>query len=129
MANYKTIYNEKKKIFNTNNSWEYYFNKVSKYSLKEVYNSKKVIITSDKFFNFFEYDMESNIFKVVLNKYLKVKCRFNNIFEKIYKKIFGIKTLGVHFRGTSYKQSAGHPFPATPFQMINLVKKIIKKIK
>jgi len=126
MENYKTIYSEKKKIFNTNNSWEYYFNNVSKFKLKEVYSSKKVIITSDKFFNFFEYDMESNIFQGVLNKYLKIKSRFNKIIKKIYKKNFGKKTLGVHFRGTSYKQSAGHPFPATPYQMINLVKKIIK---
>ena len=126
MENYKTIYSEKKKIFNTNNSWEYYFNNVSKFKLKEVYSSKKVIITSDKFFNFFEYDMESNIFQGVLNKYLKIKSRFNKIIKKIYKKNFGKKTLGVHFRGTSYKQSAGHPFPATPCQMINLVKKIIK---
>ena len=39
-----------------------------------------------------------------------------------------VKTLGVHFRGTSYKQSPGHPLiPATPKQMIKLVKNILKK--
>ena len=119
----------KEKIFKTNNAWEYYFDKVSDFQLKEVYESKKVIITSDKFFNFFEYDMENKNFAEVLTKYVKVKDRFNKIFKKIQERNFGEKTLGVHFRGTSYKQSAGHPLPATPFQMINLVKKSSKKIK
>ena len=36
MENFPSWYNEKDKIKNTFNSWEYYFSKVSKYSLKDV---------------------------------------------------------------------------------------------
>ena len=42
---------------------------------------------------------------IKLNKYLQ------RIYEKNLKK-FNNKIL-VHFRGTSYKRSAGHPLPAT----------------
>jgi hypothetical protein len=57
MENYPTIYNEKKIINKTYNSWEYYFKKVSKYKLDEVYKSKNVIITS----NFFEHYMPTDM--------------------------------------------------------------------
>ena len=43
MENFTTIYNEQEKIDNTYNAWEYYFEKINKYSLKEVYNSQNVI--------------------------------------------------------------------------------------
>ena len=48
MSNFKTIYNEKIKLFGTFNSWNYYFENVSKYSLNEVYKSKNVILIKDK---------------------------------------------------------------------------------
>ena len=48
MENYKTFYNENININGTKNSWNYYFEPVSKYSLKEVYSSKQVIITDGK---------------------------------------------------------------------------------
>ena len=46
MENFTTIYNEQEKINNTYNAWEYYFEKINKYSLKEVYNSQNVILGS-----------------------------------------------------------------------------------
>ena len=39
------------------------------------------------------------------------------------------KTLAVHYRGTSYKTSAGHPFPATYDQTINYIKLLFKDKK
>ena len=45
MQNYPTIYNENKIIKHTKNSWLYYFEPVSKYSLREVYRSKNVILS------------------------------------------------------------------------------------
>ena len=69
MDNFKTIYNEKKKIKNTNNAWEYYFEKLNKFSLDEVYKSKNVLITSDKFFHFFTYniDLDDQMIKTFTN--------------------------------------------------------------
>ena len=49
MKNFPTIYNEFKKINNTNNSWNYYFKPVSNFNLKEIYKSKNVYFTSGIF--------------------------------------------------------------------------------
>ena len=46
MKNFSTKYNELNKIKNTFNSWNYYFEPISKYSLEEVYESKSVIIST-----------------------------------------------------------------------------------
>ena len=43
MENYTTVYNEKKKVCNTFNAWEYYFEQTSNFTLEEVYNSKNFI--------------------------------------------------------------------------------------
>ncbi len=130
MDNFKTIYNEKKKIKNTDNAWEYYFEKLNKFSLDEVYKSKNVLITSDKFFNFFTYniDLDDKMIKL-----LQTQIKVNKILFKSYKrisKIFkGKKILGIHFRGTSYKRSPGHPFPATKRQMLEITENLVKKEK
>ena len=39
------------------------------------------------------------------------------------------KILGVHFRGTSYKRSPGHPFPSTKKQMVQIIDFYLKKKK
>ena len=57
---------------------------------------------------------------IKLNKYLQ------RIYEKTLEKFNNKKILGIHFRGTSYKRSAGHPLPATKKQMMEITKKILK---
>ena len=60
MENFTTIYNEKKKIDNTYNAWEYYFEKLNKYSLK-VYKSQNVILTNE----FYQDNMLHDIYKKI----------------------------------------------------------------
>ena len=62
MQNYPSVYNEKKKIFDTYNSWEYYFDQISNYSLEEVYKSKNIILTDNIFYKEkeFNYSMTSS---------------------------------------------------------------------
>lgn len=130
MENFKTIYNEKKKIKNTYNAWEYYFNKLNNFSLDEVYKSKNVFITSDKFFPFFTYniDLDNELIKI-LQRDIKIKNNLLKVYNRISKKFYNKKVLGVHFRGTSYKRSPGHPFPATKKQMFKLTNNLIKEEK
>lgn len=130
MENFPTIYNEKNIYKNNKNAWNYYFENLNKFSLDIVYKSKKVLITSDKFFHFFSYNIDKDIElsellrnKIKLNKYLK------RIYSKFYKNFTNKNILGIHFRGTSYKRSAGHPLPATKQQMYELTKKIMKQNK
>ncbi len=126
MENFPTIYNEYNKIYKTKNSWEYYFNNFNNINLNEVYESKNVIITSNKFEVSFEKDLISDEAKKTFRQNLKIKNRYKKIIDFFSKKHFkNYKILGVHFRGTSYKASAGHPFPATKKQMLNIINKLL----
>lgn len=131
MQNFPTIYNERKIINGTHNSWEYYFKKVSKYNLSEVYQSKNVILSHNKFYKVFTHKIYNNknllklINKIVIKENIKLKA---NKFLSI-KKINKFKTLGIHYRGTSYKDSANHPFPPTYNQLIKKIDSLIKIYK
>ena len=63
--------------------------------------------------------------KIKLNQFIEYASVFGfqygtlkDSVEKLFKKK---KILGVHFRGTSYKTSPGHPLPATKNQMLHLI--------
>ncbi len=128
MQNFHTIYNENLPVFNNENAWEYYFENFSNYTLDEIYDSKKVIITSNEFEQTFEKDLISKEIKDNFKKEIIVKNKYLKIVENIKKKNFlNKKILGVHFRGTSYKQSPGHPLPASKSQMANFVAKLKKE--
>ena len=129
MENYPTIYNEEKPIDGTSNAWLYYFNQVSKYTLDEVYKSKNVIITKNQFYKVFDHAVYkkksllelSN--KIIINKSIIIKLnKFlkNTTFNKY-------KTLGIHYRGTSYKDAANHPFPPTYTQLVKKIDKLLIK--
>ncbi len=127
MENFKTIYNEKVKIKNNNNAWNYYFENLNSYTLNEVYKSKYVLVTSDTFFNFFSYNIDKDRELVqLLNNNIKLNKYLQKMYKKTLKKFNNKKILGIHFRGTSYKRSAGHPLPATKNQMKEITKKILK---
>ena len=128
MQNFPTIYNEEKMVNGTKNSWDYYFKKVSKYNLNEVYKSKNVILSHNKFYKVFTHkiyndnDLLMLINRIVIKKNIRLKANkfLNN------KKIDKFKTLGIHYRGTSYKDSANHPFPPTYNQLIKKIDTLIR---
>ena len=126
MENYHTIYNEREKIKGTSNAWNYYFVPLYDFTLEEVYKSKNVLISSDKFYNFFTYNLEiKEEFIKILQRDIKINRKLNKIFLKLSQKFEKKNILGIHFRGTSYKRSQGHPLPATKKQMLKITKKII----
>ncbi len=128
MDNFKSIYNENKKINNTSNSWEYYFKQISPYKLKDVYMSRNVILTENRFYKSFSHKISqknSDLYKlcekhIILNREMIIEA------NKFVSKHFDRKMLGIHYRGTSYKISANHPLPPTKNQMIKYCKKILK---
>ena len=127
MENFPTIYNELKKIDNTNNSWNYYFDNKIKTKITQIYKNHKYIITSNKFSKSFTHEIDSNEYRNYFNKYFKVKKKYLDFVNLFAKKNFNKKTLAVHLRGTSYKTSANHPFPTTNVQTINLIEKILSE--
>jgi len=126
MQNFKTIYNEKTKISFSNNCWEYYFKKINRYKLEEVYKSKNVIIP-EKEINL-EIDISNLIFSNLKIK-IKIKNKIIRIFKKFEKKNFfkNDKILGIHLRGTSYKTAAGHAFPPTEKLMSEFIDNLLVK--
>jgi hypothetical protein len=133
MENFPTKYNEKNKINNTKNAWEYYFYPLNKYKLSDVYKSKFVIISDKKTKRLKEFDtfeaLSEKHFKI-FKKYIKIKQPILDDIKKFFNKNFKEnKILGVHFRGTDMKTQERHPFPATTKQIISLIDKSLKKEK
>ena len=92
MQNFVSPYNEKHKIENTLNSWEYYFEQTSKYKLDEVYNSKNVILSEDFFHAKMSYQIHLNkSFNEFKGKNIFIKPKYidfvKNYFEE--KKLIG----------------------------------------
>ena len=133
MENYPTIYNEKKSINNSFNAWEYYFEPVSKYTLKEVYKSKNVIITTKETNNIKFFDGFKNLLKEhrdIFFKFIKIKKSLIKEKDIFFNKYFkNHRVLGVHFRGTDYKTMERHPLPATKKQICKNIDLLIKKYK
>ncbi len=130
MENFVTWYNEKNKIFKTNNAWEYYFEQISNFSLKEVYNSKNIILTNRNFYRssgFLDSINEDKELKNIFQKYIVIQKNKLKVIHYLRKKLFEKKKiLGVHFRGTGYKIGR-QPHPATIKQMVNRLNKILSK--
>ena len=133
MQNFEGFYNEKYKINNSLNSWEYYFEKTSNFSLEEVYKSRNVIITSNKTFHNYKYrakDEHLNL-KKVFSKYIKIKKNILIEFKKIIQNLDINKnnTIALHWRGTDHKFLPNHPQTPTRKQIFSKVETAIKNKK
>ena len=130
MENFTTIYNEKKKIDNSFNAWDYYFEKINKYELKDVYKSSNLIFSNSKFQKKMPIDIQDKKLNKVFNK-IKIKKKFTNQVKIFLKKNFLLhdNILGVHFRGSTYKTARRHSYPSTISEMIKNIDQLIKKYK
>ncbi|MEK7106406.1 MAG: hypothetical protein AAB895_03540, partial [Patescibacteria group bacterium] len=127
--NFPTLYNEKSKINNTTNSWEYYFSPVSKYSLKEVYQSKNVFFSSGLYPKGMSYSITENpgLFKIYSDS-ISLQSDIHKKVADYSKQInFKDKVLGIHFRGQEQKYATGHSFPPTERQMFRYTDEIMRK--
>ena len=130
MENFSNLYSERNKINGTKNSWLYYFNQVSKYSLKEVYSSQKVIFSSDKIFAGQSVSFKENKkeLKKVYTKYIEINKEYIQEANKFLKKnLSKKKVLAVHWRGSDHKVLPGHPFPPTEKQILKLTDQLLEK--
>jgi hypothetical protein len=142
MENYITLYNCKTKINGSHNVWDYYFEPVSKFTLKDVYKSKNVIIcdnrTSKKGFSQSTFENNFKYFNGFHNlnsqhkKIVKKYIRFNKSIviksENFTKKHFvKNKILGVCFRGSDQLKSAYQPYPPTEKQLLHATNYLLKK--
>jgi hypothetical protein len=132
MENFTNVYSEKRKINGTYNSWLYYFDQVSSYSLSEVYKSNRVVFSSEKIFSGQSVSYKENVneLKRVYKKYINIRKEFISIAKKFIKKNFlNKKVLAVHWRGTDHKVLPSHPFPPTERQILEITDKLISNKK
>ena len=133
MQNFETFYNEKKKINNSYNAWDYYFKKINNYKIEDVYKSKTVIFTDsisgkNKFFDGLEN--LTNDHKKISKKYIKFQKYLVDEANYFVKSNFSnYKVLGIHFRGSDQKTQERHPFPATIRQIEEQINFLTKKYK
>jgi hypothetical protein len=128
MKNFKTIYNENSGILKNKNAWEYYFKQVSNYKAKDIYKSNNVFISGNLLPRNTNFLWDSDIFlKKVFKKYIRIKDNYIKKSHAFVKKNLKQKTLGVHFRGTSYKTAKNHSFQPNVKIMINLLEKLLIK--
>ncbi len=130
MENFLTIYNEKKKIEGSNNSWNYYFENNQNYNLNKIYKENIFFLTSNRFSKNFSHSIDSQEYRKLFKKYFKIKKKYINYVNFFHNKYFSReKVLALHLRGTSYKTSANHPLPITLVQSENLIEKLMSKYK
>ena len=125
--NFKTKYNEEGLVNNTANSWEYYFEQLSPYSLEEVYSSKNVFFCDGEYPHDAWQKLAGNKdeFRKIYDKFIKFSLPTQEAIEK-YSHIFNdSKVLGVHFRGTDMNHTALHSYGPTMKQMFKYVDKIL----
>lgn len=128
MKTFKTIYNEKTGLLKNINAWEYYFNQVSNFKIQEIYKSKNVFISNNLLPKNTNFEWVKDIsLKRTFKKYIRIKSNYIKESINFAKKNFKKKTLGVHFRGTSYKTAKNHNFQPNVKIMINLIEKIFIK--
>lgn len=132
-------------IYNTMNSWEYYWNQPCQYNLDEVYKSKNVILSTQ---NIGQFGYIPNCAMVPpLNKYaneiskrcpkyaqyIPLNCETRKYVEKYYERLFPKNklVLGVVVRGSSYgfhkTQFSSHPTQISIEELIEEVKKYLSE--
>ena len=132
MENFINKYNEGKKIKKTFNSWKYYFDDISKFTLDEIYDSKSVLINSgipnERMPRHWKIDPD--LYNNYFVKYIRINKEFikmSDNFSKIHFK--NKKVLGVHFRGKGMNNTPNHPFGPTPTQMFLKVDQYLSEKK
>lgn len=135
--NYKIVHSADYPVNSTNNAWEYYFEQVSEYTLKEVYESKNVILSRRKLRyadnNVIIRNNEKllNQFYRISNKYIKLNKYTNEYLKNVRKELINDSetVLGVFCRGTDYINLAppGHPIQPTFGELIKETERYIKE--
>tara|TARA_B110000858_G_C17778697_1_gene463589 strand:- start:35 stop:1093 length:1059 start_codon:yes stop_codon:yes gene_type:complete len=129
MENFYTLYNENNKIDGTNNSWLYYFEQISNFSLDKIYNSSKIVFSDPQIKMPRNFETSSN-FKNLFKKNITIKKKFVDNIKKFQKKnFFHHKTIGIHLRGTDMRITPNHPLPPTVEQVFNIVDKLLYEKK
>lgn len=117
--NFPSTYTDDVPLEGTSNSWEYYFEPVSAFSLDEVYQSKSVVFCDGSYPAGYPFAItESQKLRDSYHRHIRFKPSVLEFVDRFADEhLSGSRVLGVHFRGQEMRTEPGHPLPATPRQM------------
>lgn len=139
MQNYKNIYLEESKL-GKENSWEYYFQQPTKYTLKDIKPSDKVKLSKlwqnipfpdPKDMALFNNIDELKMWQDYAKKHIKlqphIKEKINQEYHELIKK--DDKVLGILARGTDYTSTKPtlHPIQPNPDTIIKKIKEKLER--
>ncbi len=125
--NFKTLYNEKLAINNSENAWNYYFESISEFNLEEVYQSKNVFFCDGKY----PKNSSFNLTEIKEAIELKNELKTNKFVQEFIANGLDIdqQFLGIQFRGQEQNKATGHSFGPTYNQVLNATKFLLDKYK
>ena len=137
MQNNRNTYLEEDQIGRIN-AWEMFFEQPCSYSLKDISESKNVILGCGILPDNLEYPSEKMLenkdeffrWHNICRKYLKVNKEIDDEADRLFQQMFGgERVLGILCRGTDYVKMKphGHPIQPTPEQMIEQADRIIEE--
>ncbi len=134
--NYQTQYIDNSR--SEKNVWEYYFTQPTKYTLKEIYQSKNVILSGLNIQWYkpalYEVNFSDDILRQ-LHDDIFTKIKFSNDVMRATKEEISkiglnlTKTLALYLRGTDYikLKPSGHPVQPTVEQAVEVVEKYLNQ--
>lgn len=138
MMNYRNPYLSRK-TYKKINAWEYYFNQLSEYSLKEVYKSANVILSSGETPDeaiprrlyrrvYSHKDIAAGYFEIIKN-YLHINKEMEEHISRVYNALFpkNARVLGVSSRGTDMIGFPGHSIQPSKEELLDLAVEEMKK--
>lgn len=138
LKNYKNGYLKKNELGKVN-SWEYYFNQPTKYSLQDAYESKNVIVATGispreaspiplHYYYLTNPKERANIYYKIIEESIKIRPEINKIINEEYKKIFqGKRVIGVVNRGSDMINASGHSIQPDIQEVISVTKEMLLK--
>jgi len=130
MENFLNPYNEKEKINNSFNCWEYYFKQISPFKLNEIYKSENVIFSSNDRFTSLNLS-QSKEFTKIFKKNIVIEKKIIEEAKKIKNYFFNKKdrVLGIRLSGLLQRIVTNHPLPVSNEEALNISIKIFEKEK
>lgn len=131
MEHYATLYTEKEPVNGTKNVWEYFFKQPSPYTLKEVYESKNVILSNGSL-PLCDMSMQPDVlqWQRKISSLIPFNKTVYNHIQKMVKKVLpdGKRILGVPTRGSEQsKRVIGHHIPITVEEIVPIIQAKIKE--
>lgn len=127
-----SLYSEEMPINGSSNAFEYYFRQVSNILASEIERSSNVVYYESKQLHLVKYGYREEyenveLFADIYKKYIKLNDKIGRqIRADIQSLLNGKKTIGIHIRGTDYKQGyKNHPVSITVDEYINILRSVI----